>query len=120
MPSSITPVMVDFAEVQAALGCKDRDLFARIQKKAKLDADDTDVDDFEEAEEGDEDIDLDEIEELPSTRDALEHLIMGTPRARGIGSKYGYAFLAICSHFGKTLNHEFWGETRAEAIGKLP
>lgn len=119
MPSSIVPFLIDFAEVKAAFGCKDKDLFARIQKKARLDSDDTDVDDFEEADEEDEDIDLDEIEELPSSRDALQHIIMGTPWARGIGSKYGYAFEAICKHFGNVLDREFWGETRGEYVAEF-
>ena len=43
------------------------------------------MDDFEEAEEGDEDIDPDDRDGLPSSRTALRDIILGETWARGIG-----------------------------------
>jgi hypothetical protein len=53
-------------------------------------------------------------EELPSSQDALRHIIMGEPWVRGIGGKYGYAFLVLCQHLGEELDRTNWGTTRAE------
>jgi hypothetical protein len=108
--------MADLDEVRNAFGCKNKKLLKQVVEAADLPDDDTDADEFEEAEDGDEDIDLDDIEELPSSQDALRHIIMGEPWARGIGSKYGYVFLALCEHLCEELERASWGETRAEYV----
>jgi hypothetical protein len=116
MSSSIDAYLVDMGELLKLFGCKDEQLLNDVIKKKKIDKKDTDPDDFEEAEEGDEDIDLDELEALPSSQDALKHIIMGEPWARGIGSKYGYVFLSLCSHLYTTVDTDSWGQTRAEWV----
>lgn len=116
MSSSINAQMVDLDNIRKAFGSKDKKLMKAILDAHDIADDDTDVDEFEEAEEGDEDLDLDELEELPSSQDALRHIIMGEPWARGIGSKYGYVFMTICEHLGERLDAPNWGETRAEYL----
>lgn len=119
MSSSLIPLMADLDRVRKAFGCKDKKLLRAVLEEADLDDEDTDPGDFEEAEDGDEDIDIDDLEELPSSQDALKHIIMGTPWARGIGSKYGYAFLALCQHLCEELPRDNWGETRAEYVAQF-
>jgi hypothetical protein len=114
--STLIPLMADLDEVRNVFGCKNKKLLKQVLEDAALADDDTDADEFEEAEDGDEDIDVDDIEELPSSRDALRHIIMGEPWARGIGSKYGYVFLALCQHLCEELDRANWGETRAEYV----
>lgn len=116
MPSSITALMVDLDEMRKVFGSRNKKLLKAVLEGSDLADDDTDVDDFEEAEDGDEDIDIDELEELPSSQDALRHIVMGEPWARGIGSKYGYAFMALCQHLGEELDRPTWCETRAEYV----
>jgi hypothetical protein len=41
---------------------------------------------------------------------------MGEPWARGIASKYGFAFMALCEHLGEELDRTHWGRTRAEYV----
>lgn len=129
MPSHISPLLVDVKEIKAVFGSKNKKLLQAIIRDQEIDDSDTDPDDFEyddfdedddvedddEDEREDEDEDGEE-EDLPSSKDALTHIIMGQPWARGIGSKYGYVFLAICQHLGEPLNSDNWGETRAEYV----
>ena len=119
MPSSLTPIMVDLDVLKKAIGCRDKKLLKKLMDATELPDDDTDVDDYEVAPGSDEDFDIDEIEELPSSQDALRHIIMGEKWAKGIGSKYGYAFHEICLHFGERLESENWGETRAEFVSEF-
>ena len=116
MPSSITALMVELDELRKVFGSKNNSLLQAILDANEIDDDDTDVDEFEEAEDGDEDIDPDDLDGLPSSQDALRHIILGEPWARGIGSKYGYMFLEICRHLGEQLDANSWGETRAEYV----
>ncbi|OAI57957.1 hypothetical protein AYO47_00245 [Planctomyces sp. SCGC AG-212-M04] len=108
----LTPVMADLDAVRKAFGCKDRKLLKAVLAGSDLDDDDTDAEEYEL--EYDDDDDPDVPEELPSSQDALRHIIMGEPWARGIGSKYGYAFLVLCQHLGKELDRTSWGTTSAE------
>ncbi|MGL6074410.1 MAG: DUF7691 family protein [Fimbriiglobus sp.] len=116
MPSSLSVYLVDLDAVLKVFGSRDEALLKKVIQASDIADDDTDPDEFEEAEEGDSDLDLDEIDELPSSQDALRHIIMGEPYARGIGSKYGYVFTNICEMLGENLAGEFWQETRAEYL----
>jgi hypothetical protein len=115
MPSSINAYLVEMAEVLKLFGCKNEKLLKEVIKKQKIDKDDTDPDDFEDDDEFD-DEDDEEMEELPSSQDALRHIIMGEPWARGIGSKYGYVFMSLCQHLYSSVELESWGQTRAEWV----
>jgi hypothetical protein len=104
--------MADLDAVRSAFGCKDAALLRKVLDSSDLPDDDTDADEYEL--EYDDDDDPDIPDELPSSQDALGHLIMGEPWVRGIGSKYGYAFLVLCQHLGEELDRTSWGTTRAE------
>ncbi|HBE70374.1 MAG TPA: hypothetical protein DDW52_19670 [Planctomycetaceae bacterium] len=43
-----------------------------------------------------------------STGAALCDLILDRPRAPHFGYKYGYAFMMLCEHLGRTLDHDHW------------
>lgn len=118
MPSAIVPLLVDIKELKKVFGSKDSKLLREIVRTNEIDDEDTDPDDNEEDEqdEDDDDFGIDAIDALPSSKDALSHIIMGDPWARGIGSKYGYMFLEICQHLGERLEAANWGETRAEYV----
>ncbi len=106
--------MIDLDAVRRGIGCKDETLLGEVLDGSDLPDDDTDADEYEL--ENDDDDDLDPPEELPSSQDAPRHIIMGEPWARGISSKYGWAFRALCEHFGVELDHTNWGRTRGEYI----
>lgn len=108
----LTPLMADLDALRSAFGCKDKALLRKVLDGSDLPNDDTDADEYEM--EYDDDDDTDVPEELPSSQDALRHIIMGTPWVRGIGSKYGCAFLVLCQHLGEELDRTNWGMTSAE------
>jgi hypothetical protein len=114
MALNLLPLMADLDAVRAAFGCKDEALLGKVLDGSDLPDDDTDPDEYEL--EGDDDDDTDVPEELPSTQDALCHIIMGEPWVRGIASKYDWAFQALCEHFGVELDHTNWGRTRGEYV----
>lgn len=114
MALSLTPLMADLDALRKAFGCKDETLLGKVLDGSDLPADDTDADEYEL--EDDDDDDQDVPEELPSSQDALRHIIMGEPWVRGIASKYVLAFMALCEHFGAELDRTNWGRTRAEYI----
>ena len=114
MALNLTPLMADLDAVRKAFGCKDEALLGKVLDGSDLPDDDTDADEYELEEDDDDDPDI--PEELPSSQDALRHIIMGEPWARGIASKYHWAFWALCQHFGVELDQTNWGRTRGEYI----
>lgn len=112
----LTAIMVDLDSVRKAFACKDEALLEKVLDGSDLEDDDTDPDEYE-LEDDEDDFDSDEPEELPSSQDALRHIIMGEPWARGIAGKYGYVFMVLCRQLGEELDRTNWGQTRAEFDG---
>lgn len=111
---ALTPLMIDLDAVRQAFGCKDEALLAEALKDPDLPDDDTDADEYEWEEDDEDNPDI--PEELPSSQDALRHLIMGEPWARGIPGKYGFAFFVLCRRLGEELDRTHWELTRAEFV----
>jgi hypothetical protein len=114
MALNLTPLMADLDAVRQAFGCKDEALLRAVLDGSDLPDDDTDPDEYELEEDDDDNPDI--PEELPSSQDALRHIVMGEPWVRGIASKYDWAFRALCEHFGVELDRTNWGRTRAEYV----
>src|SRR3712207_4647500 len=105
MALNLTPLMVDLDAVRKAFGSKNEALLEKVLDGSDLPDDDTDPDEYEMEEDDDEP----EIpEELPSSQDALRHIIMGEPLVGGIASKYDRAFVALSQHFGVELDQTCW------------
>jgi AcrR family transcriptional regulator len=103
----LTPIAVDLARITAALGSKDQSLFDTLVERygddfAQIDAlrDDGDDDDDEPP--------------VPSTHDALRHLIFAHPYHPAAGFKYAYALEYILKYFGDHLSNDHWFSMRSE------
>src|SRR5688500_11859251 len=110
----LTPLMADLDAVRKAFGCKDEALLRKVLDGSDLADDDTDPDEYEMEDDDDDNPDMPEA--LPSSQDALRHLIMGESWVRGIGGKYGFAFLVLCRRLGEELDRTNWSQTRAEFV----
>lgn len=119
------PIAIKLDELKKVRGCKDAALLAAMIDSGEVPDDDDDPDEYELLDD-EEDDDDEGPESLPTSADALRHIIMGESYARGIGAKYGYVAMAICEHLGERLPNNMWGRTRGEfveafdrALGKL-
>jgi hypothetical protein len=112
MSYCVSAIAVDLDKVKAAIGSKNKKLFAALSKEAA-----SDLEQIEEMIadhlEDDEDEDGNPLEPF-SAEEALRGLIMGGERREEFGFAYGYCFEYLCLHFGEFLNNSHWSAMRSE------
>lgn len=113
MPYTFRPFAIKLEEFKKVRGSGDEALVDAVATSDDVPDDDDDPDDYEVL---DDDEEEEESESLPTSREALRHIVMGEPYARGIGFKYAYMALEICAHLGEKLPNDLWGQTRAEFV----
>ncbi|MFI4876816.1 MAG: hypothetical protein ACIALR_15805 [Blastopirellula sp. JB062] len=99
----LSPILVDFAKLEKAIGSGDASLIEAVKAN--------NPERFEDDEEWDA-----EDEGMISLSDAIKDLVMGNELDDESGSQYGYALEEIAAHLGTSIPPTEWGGVRWAAI----
>jgi hypothetical protein len=94
----LTSYLVDLAELESVIGCKDQSIIAAVEAMIQEKFDDED--------------DEDKIAQSV----ALRHLIMGEPRNLDDATQYGWVLWDICRFKGEEQLPDHWGGVRWDAV----